>query len=190
MPSVPAFELRPEPGRAGATRRQALAAAGLAPVLGPILLGPILLAGCSLRVGQPFDVPGTTPPPTKDETARERGAGLADDLARTARSAADGLPALADRLLSLAAAHQAQATALRPPAPAGSDAPAVVRSAGRPAGGGLLGSLAARERAAATALADDLRTTSATTARLLASVRANWLVQAEQLTRWAQEEDG
>jgi hypothetical protein len=199
---VPAVNPESEPRPGKATRRQAMAV-GLTPALAPVVLG-----GCSLRVGQPVRVSATTRPPTKDESARERAARLADrladDLTDAARATSPGSDQ-ANRLLAVAANHRAQATALRPagavrpagtrpgrltPRPTTGVATTGVATTGAATTGvAALRALATRERAAAATLAQDLRTTAPDTSRLLASVRASCLVQVERLDRWAREGD-
>lgn len=169
------------PRTRGTTRRQLLRAV----VAAPAAVGA---DACSVRLGQPATEPSATRAGAgADEPARERAAAAADLLATRARATAAMRPDASLDLTRIAAEHEAHARALRP-APTAATIPTTTANpttspaAATPAPPSALISLAAAERAAASAVEADLPAVSGPAARLLASVLASRLVHAQQLT--------
>ncbi|MGL5857776.1 MAG: hypothetical protein ACRC35_05110 [Angustibacter sp.] len=187
------------------TRRQALQA------LSAGVSTAALSTGCGVRFGQPGDsqpAPGSEAgrrQADRDRAGRTRAASQADELAAALTGAADVLTEWRDRLLPLASQHQQHADALRAVSPRSGRDPATgtAPTGSSPSGSSRgperttgptsaprtlitqLRSLIKQLRGAAGQIDPDLPQVSPATARVLASVRASRLQQADLLARWA-----
>jgi hypothetical protein len=168
-----------------------------------------VVAGCSLRVGQPSG-PATAPAPGADELARERVAEQSEALAASAASIA-APPDAARQLALIVRQHREHAAALRPVPPSASGLPtssattsppttatttgkatatatATATAGGNAASAAVATALthqAAAERAGASDVEPELAKVSGDVARLLASVAACRTVHAQTLDRLA-----
>lgn len=171
----------------GTSRRSLLLAGVGAPAA-------LVLAGCSLRLGQPDE--RSDEGPSVDEQARARAAADADVLAVAARAAAQLRPDLAPTLQVIARQHAEHALALRPASRGDSATGSATGPTTGPATGPTrtarpltrstaLSEQRAAEQAAVSAVEADLVRVSGDVARLLASVAACRAVHVAQLDQVA-----